>query len=396
MKVYFDNSATTPVDEEVIKAMIPYFNEKFGNASSLHFFGHEAREAIERSREIIAKRLNAEYDELIFTSGGTESDNYALKGIAYAFKEKQKDHLIVSSIEHPAILNSAKALEKEGFKVSYLNVDKEGFVDLDQLEKLITDKTVLVSIMQANNEIGTIQDLEHIGQICKEKDVIFHSDAVQAFTKVPLDVKKYNLDLVSITAHKIHGPKGIGALYIKKELQRRIKKLIDGGGHEFRLRAGTENVPGAVGFAKAVEIATTDHIQYMTKLRNYIIKNIFDEIPECYLNGPDIDTKGDKRLCNNVNVSIKYIEGESILLMLSDKGIAVSTGSACASKNIEPSHVLQAIGRSYEEGLHGTIRVSLSRKNTYEEADYFLMNLKEIVEKLRNMSPLYRKKQSNV
>ncbi|MHA1268163.1 MAG: cysteine desulfurase family protein [Candidatus Helarchaeota archaeon] len=392
MRVYFDNSATTQVDEEVIKAMVEYFDNIFGNASSLHIFGQEAHEALDRSRAVIAEKMNADYDEVIFTSGGTESDNLALKGIAYGFKNMGKRHIITSKIEHPAILNSAKALEKEGFRITYLDVDKEGFVDLNQLENEISSDTVLVSIMQANNEIGTIQDIEKIGQICKDHDILFHSDAVQAFTKVPLDVKKYNLDLVSITAHKIHGPKGVGALYIKKDLKKKIKKLIDGGGHEFGLRAGTENVPGVVGFAKAVEIAKFDYVKKMVQLRDYIIKNIFDDIPYTRLNGPDINTKSDKRLCNNVNISFNYIEGESILLRLNDEGIAVSTGSACASKKIEPSHVLQAIGCTVEEGLHGTIRVSLSRKNTYEEADYFLIKIKEIVENLRKMSPIYPNK----
>ena len=388
MRVYFDNSATTPVDDEVIEAMIPYFNKYFGNASSLHDFGQEAHEALDKSREIIAKKLNAEYDELIFTSGGTESDNFALKGTAYYYKTKGKNHLIVSKIEHPAVLNTAKTLEKNGFRVTYLNVDEEGFVDLQQLSDSITKDTFLVSIMQANNEIGTIQNLDEIGKICKEHDALFHTDAVQAFTKVPLDVKKYNLDLVSITAHKIHGPKGIGALYIRKDLQRKMVKLMDGGGHEFGKRAGTENVPGAVGFAKAVEIAKEKHIKHMKELRDYIINNILDEIPDSRLNGPDIKTKGDKRLCNNVNVSFKYIEGESILFRLNDEGIAVSTGSACASKSLDPSHVLLSIGLTPEEGLHGSIRVSLSRKNTFEEADYFLEKLKDIVSLLRKMSPL--------
>jgi len=389
MKVYFDNSATTQVDEEVISAMIPYFNKYFGNASSLHFFGQEAHEALEKSRVLIAKKINAKDEELIFTSGGTESNNFALKGIAYFFKDKERDHIITSKIEHPAILNSTKSLEDMGFKVTYLDVDKEGFIDFEQLENSITKRTILCSIMHANNEIGTIQDLEKIGKICKEYDILFHSDAVQAFTKVPLDVKKYNLDLVSITAHKIHGPKGIGALYIREDLQNKIKKLIDGGAHEFNLRAGTENIPGIVGFAKAVEIARPEHVKYMQKIRDYIIKTTLDEIPHTRLNGPDINTKGDKRLCNNVNIAMKYIEGESILLKLSDEGIAVSTGSACSSKSNKPSHVLEAIGLTSDEGLQGTIRISLSRRNTFKEADYFLNKLKDIVSNLRKISPLH-------
>lgn len=392
MKVYFDNSATTPVDEKVIEAMIPYFNKYYANASSLHTPGQEAHEALDKSRDIIAKKINAEYNDLIFTSGGTESDNFALKGVAYSHINRGKDHLITSKIEHPAILNSTRSLEKEGFKVTYLNVDKEGFIDFDQLKNSITDKTMLVSVMHANNEIGTLQDMKRIGEICKEKDVLFHSDAVQAFTKVPLDVKKFNLDLVSITAHKIHGPKGIGALYITSDLQKKIKPLIHGGAHEFGKRAGTENVAGAVGFAKAVELAKFDYVKKISDLRDYIIKTVMDEIPETNLNGPDIDTKGDKRLCNNVNLAFKYIEGESILLKLDDFGIAVSTGSACASKSLDPSHVLQAIGLKPEEGLHGTVRVSLSRFNTQKEADYFIEHLKKVVTDLRNMSPLYKPK----
>ena len=392
MKIYFDNSATTPVDELVIKAMLPYYNKYFGNASSLHNFGQEAHKALDISRNLIADKLNANHNELIFTSGGTESDNLALKGIPRAFNDRGKNHIITTKIEHPAILNSVKVLEKEGFQISYLDVDKEGFIDFDQLINYISKNTILVSIIHANNEIGTIQNLEEIGKICKENELLFHSDAVQSFTKVPLDVKKFNLDLVSIAAHKIHGPKGIGALYIRKNLQRKIKKLIDGGAHEFKLRSGTENIPGIVGFAKAVEIAKPKYIKQMTDLRDYIIKTCLDEIPEIHLNGPNINTNGNKRLCNNVNLSLKYIEGESILLKLNDFGIAVSTGSACASNDLNPSHVLQAIGLTPEEGLQGTIRISLSRKNTYEEANYFIEKLKDIVILLRKMSPLSTKK----
>ncbi len=391
MRIYFDHSATTPVDKKVVDAMIPYYLETFGNASSLHEFGQAAHEALDKSRKLIATRMNAKYDELLFTSGGTESDNFAIKGVARLFKEKyRKNHLITTKIEHPAILRSVETLEKEGFQVTLLNVDKEGFIDLNQLEKEISEKTILVSVMHANNEIGTIQDIEAIGKICRDKEVLFHSDAVQAFTKVPLDVKKCNLDLVSITAHKIHGPKGIGAIYISKDLQRKnnIKKLIDGGSHEFKLRAGTENVPGAVGFAKAVEIATDNDIKHMTNLRDTIISTILDEIPYSRLNGPNIKTNAAKRLCNNVNLAFKYVEGAALLLRLDLEGIAVSTGSACASKNLDPSHVLQAIGLSVEEGLHGSIRASLGRENTMEEAEFFIDKLKGVVEALRKMSPL--------
>ncbi|MHA1386013.1 MAG: cysteine desulfurase family protein [Candidatus Helarchaeota archaeon] len=393
MRVYIDHSATTPVDPEVVKAMLPFFTDKFGNASSLHSYGQEAHEALDNSRKLIADRINADYAELIFTSGGTESDNFALKGVAYALKHKG-NHIITSAIEHPAILNSCKALEGEGYKITYLTVDSEGFIDMDQLNQEITDKTILVSIMIANNEIGTLQDLEAIGKICKDNNVLFHSDAVQGFTKVPIDVRKFNLDLMSITAHKIHGPKGVGALYIKEDLQKenKIKKLIDGGSHEFKFRAGTENVAGIVGFAKAVEIAKEEHVKYMTTLRDKMINRILNEIPDSKLNGPDIKNKGDKRLCNNVNVSFKYVEGEAMLFRLDMEGIACSTGSACASGSSEPSHVLRAIGCTFDEGLAGALRFSLGRENTQEEIDYVVEKLTNTVKILREMSPLAQNK----
>ncbi|NVM00954.1 MAG: cysteine desulfurase [Candidatus Helarchaeota archaeon] len=389
MRVYMDHSATTPVDPEVLKAMIPYFTEKFGNASSLHTFGQEAHEALDNSRKLIADRINANYAELIFTSGGTESDNFAIKGVARALKDKGK-HIITSAIEHPAILNSCKALEEEGYKVTYLKVDGEGFIDINQLKEEISKNTLLVSIILANNEIGTLQDLEEIGKICKANDVLFHSDAVQGFTKVPIDVQKFNLDLMSLTAHKIHGPKGIGALYISKNVQqtKKIKKLIDGGAHEFTWRAGTENVAGTVGFAKAVEIANEKHVRHMTQLRDKMINRILGEIPDSRANGPEIKTKGDKRLCNNVNVSFKYIEGEAMLFRLDMEGIACSTGSACASKSLDPSHVLQAIGCTHEEGLHGSLRFSLGRGNTEKQVDYVVEKLINVVKILGEMSPL--------
>ncbi len=388
-----DHSATTPVDPEVIKAMLPYLNEKFGNASSLHAFGQEAHEALDESRKLIASRIKANYAELIFTSGGTESDNFAIKGVASALRD-EGNHIITSAIEHPAILNSCRTLEEQGCEVTYLGVDKEGFIDLDQLTEAITSKTILVSVMLANNEIGTLQDLKEIGKVCKEKGVLFHSDAVQGFTKVPIDVQKLNLDLMSITAHKIHGPKGVGALYINNEVQqsKKIKRLMDGGGHEFGFRAGTENVAGVVGFAKAVELAGEKHVKHMTGLRDKMINTILDEIPDSLLNGPDIKIRGNKRLCNNVNVSFKYIEGESMLFRLDMEGIACSTGSACASKSTEPSHVLKAIGLAPEEGLHGSLRFSLGRENTEDEVDYVIEKLKNTVKTLREMSPLVPRK----
>jgi len=369
--MYFDNGATTQVDPEVVKAMLPYFTKKYGNASSLHKYGREARKAIEDARTIIANYLNVKPSEVIFTSGGTESDNLAIKGVAEAHG---KGHIITSSIEHHAVLNTCKHLEKKGFKITYLPVDKYGFVDLNKLRESIRKDTILVSIMHANNEIGTIEPIEEISKICRREGVLFHTDAVQSFTKVPIK----GPDLISISSHKIHGPKGVGAL-IKKESVK-IVRQNDGGNHEFGLRAGTENVPGIVGFAKAVQLSKPSHVQEMTKLRDYIIDKIL-KIPDSWLNG-----HREKRLCNNINVSFKNIEGESLLLYLDSKGIAVSTGSACSSHELKPSHVLMAIGLRPEEA-HGTIRITLSRFNTKEEADTLIKEVEAGVEKLRRMSP---------
>ena len=379
MRIYMDNSATTKMDKEVVKAMLSYFSEKYGNASSLHQFGREAKEALESSREVIAKKINADPKEIIFTSGGSESDNLAIKGVAYANRNKG-NHIITSKIEHHAVLETCEKLEKEGFRISYISVDKEGIVDLQELKKAVTDKTILITIMHANNEIGVIEPIEEIGKIAKEKGIYFHSDAVQSFTKVPIDVKKLNIDLMSFSAHKIHGPKGIGALFIKNGTK--IERLIDGGGHEFKKRAGTENVAGAVGFAKAVEIAKDEDIDYMTKLRDKLIKGLL-EIPNTQLNGPE----GNKRLCNNVNVVFNFIEGESMLLHLDMKGIAVSTGSACSSQSLEPSHVLTAIGLK-KAIAHGSLRFSLSKYNNEKEIDYVLKVVPKIVSDLRKISPL--------
>lgn len=381
MKVYFDNGATTMVDKEVVKAMQPYFTEKFGNASSLHNFGQEAKEALEKSREVIAKRINADPNEIIFTSGGTESDNLAIKGIAYA--NKDKNHIITTKIEHHAVEKTCEALEKQGFKMTWLDVDKDGFIDLEKLKKEITEKTILVSIIHGNNEIGTIQDIETIGKLCKEKNIYFHTDAVQSFTKTEIDVKKQNITLATFSAHKIHGPKGIGALYIKKGTK--LKKLIHGGPQENNLRAGTENIPYIVGFAKAVELAKQEDCKEMEKLRDYFIEKVEKEIPEVKLNG-----SRKERLCNNINIIFKYIEGEALLLRLDDQGIAVSTGSACSSRELKPSHVLTAIGVP-PAMAHGSIRFTLSRFTTKEELDYTIKHLKEVVQELRNLSPLWRK-----
>ncbi|MBW3000233.1 cysteine desulfurase NifS [Candidatus Woesearchaeota archaeon] len=378
-KVYLDNAATTEVDEGVINAMIPFFKENYGNASSLHTKGQEAKKSLEEARKIIAQKINAEPEEIVFTSGGTESDKLAIKGAVYANKEKGK-HIITTKAEHPAVLGSFKSLWQEGFEVTYLDVDKEGFVDLKQLKKAIKPETILVSVIHANNEIGTINDITAIGQICKEKGILFHSDAVQSFTKTPIDVKKMNIDLLSMSAHKIHGPKGVGALFVRKGVK--VKKQLDGGAHEFRLRAGTENVAGIVGFVKAVELITNEDIEKITKLRDKLMKEIEEKIPEVILNGPR-----DKRICNNAGFSFKHIEGESLLMHLDAKGICVSTGSACSSASLKPSHVLMAIGLE-PEIAHGSIRFRLSKYNTEEEIDYVIENLIEIVKNLRAISPL--------
>ncbi len=380
MRVYMDNGATTVVAPEVAKEIQDYMTKKYGNASSLHSFGEEANEALERAREIIAKKLNAEPDEIIFTSGGTESDNLAIKGAAYASNKK---HIITTKIEHPAVLNACETLQREGYKITYLKVDREGFINLNELENAITDDTAVVSVIHANNEIGTVQDIEKIGEICKKKGVVFHTDAVQSFTKVAIDVKKINVDLISISSHKIHGPKGIGALYVRKGTK--IRKLMDGGPHEKNLRAGTENVSGAVGFAKAVELTNEKQIKNMERLRDKLIGGILKQVPETMLNGSKT-----KRLCNNANITFKKIEGESLLLLLNEKGIAVSTGSACSSKSLEPSHVLLAIGLKHEEA-HGSIRFTISRYTTQKEIDYAIKEAKEAAKKLRQISPLWRK-----
>lgn len=379
MKVYLDNGATTQVAKEVAKSMQTILTKKFGNPSSLHRYGEEAKKELDKARELIAKKINAEPDEIIFTSGGTEADNLAIKGIAYNYKEKG-NHIITSRIEHPAVLKACEALEKEGFELTYLSVDKEGFVDLKKLEEAITPETILVTIIHANNEIGTIQEIEKIGQVCKEKNVTFHTDAVQSFTKTPIDVKQMNIDLLSLSAHKLHGPKGIGALFIKKGIK--LKPLFDGGGQEKKIRSGTENLPGIVGFSKAVEIIKEKDLEKIKKLRDMLIKGIEKNISDVTLNGPR-----DKRLVNNINMSFKYIEGESLLYQLDSKGIAVSTGSACSSKSLEPSHVLLAIGLK-PEVAHGSIRLTLSSYTTEEEIKYTIKNLMEIVKNLRKISPL--------
>lgn len=371
MKVYMDNGATTQVDLRVLKAMLPYLKGKYGNASSLHSKGQEAKAALEESREKIAKLINAEPEEIIFTSGGTEADNLAIIG-AY------KGHVITSAIEHPAVLNVCKELNH-----TIIKVDKYGFVDLKQLEKEIK-KDSIVTIMFANNEIGIIQSISEIGKICKKKGVIFHTDAVQAFGKVQIDVKKLNIDLMSLSSHKIYGPKGVGALYIRKGV--RLKPMVRGGGHEFKLRSGTENIPGIVGFAKAAELAVKemkkDNIK-LVSMRDKLIKGLLI-IHNTRLNGNPT-----KRLSNNVNVSFDFIEGEALILHLDSRGICCSTGSACSSTKLEPSHVLTAIGLKPEQA-HGSLRLTLGRFNTMKEVDYVLKVVPEIVSKLRKISPLVK------
>lgn len=377
--IYMDNGASTMMDPDVLKAMTPYLNEKYGNASSTHHKGQEAKIALEDARSVIAKSIGARPEEIIFTSGGTESNNFAIKGIAFANSKKGK-HIITTKIEHDCVLNACKWLETQGFRVTYLNVDKEGFVSPADLEKAITKDTILVSAIHGNNEIGTLQDIGALGNICRKKEVYFHTDACQSYTKTEINVRKQNLDLVTINSHKIHGPKGVGALYIRKGIK--IIPLLHGGGHEQNMRSGTENVPGIVGFAKAVKIAGSNHAKNMAKLRDYLIENVL-KTPDTYLNGP----AGDKRLCNNANFRFSYVEGEAIGGYLDAKGICSSTGSACSSRSLEPSHVLMAIGLKPEEA-HGSLRLTISRFTTKEEIDYVLEILPGIIKKLRAISSL--------
>jgi len=384
-RIYMDHGATSRVDPEVVKAMQPYFTEYFGNASSLHSFGREAKKVLEDSRETVANFIGAKKNEIIFTAGGTESDNMAIKGVAYK-NRKKGNHIITSAIEHPAVIETCKYLEKQGFEVTYLPVYSEGIIRVEDLENAIREKnnkTILITIMHANNEIGTIQPIEEIGEIAKEKDIYFHTDAVQSVGKIPVDVDAMNIDLLSISSHKIYGPKGVGALYIRKGTK--IEALVHGGGHEFGLRSTTENIPGIVGLAKAIELRKErmqEDLEKLTPLRDYLIRGVLTNIEESYLNGHLT-----QRLPNNANFYFKYIEGESLILNLDRKGIAASTGSACSSTKLEPSHVLLAIGLKPEDA-HGSLRLTLGRENTKEEVEYVLEALMEVVEKLRAISPL--------
>ena len=380
-EIYLDNAATTRVDEKVVKAMLPFFNNNYGNASSSHEFGKRAKESIEKAREVIAKSINAEKDEIYFTSGGTESNNWALKELFFANVGKGKNHIITTKIEHPSILEVCKMLEKLGARITYLNVDNEGFINIEELRNSITNETLLVSIIHGNNEIGTFQNIKAIGEICRNKGIYFHIDACQSFTRTNLEVKKNKIDLMTLNSHKIYGPKGVGALFIGKNVN--IVPFMEGGGHEKGMRSGTENVPGIVGFGEAVRISNKKDIENIKKLRDYAVKEIL-KIKDTKLNGPTLEDN--ERLCNNINVSFSNIEGEAISQHLEGFGIFVSTGSACASHSLKKSHVLKAIGLNDME-INSSIRITLSKYTTKKEVDYFIDKLKIIVKKLRKMSP---------
>lgn len=379
--IYMDNSATTPVRKEVVEEMIPYLTENFGNPSSIYEIGKISKHAIDNARKKVADALGAEENEIYFTSGGTESDNWAIKGVAFAKKEKGK-HIITSSIEHHAVMHTCAWLEGQGFEVTYLPVDKYGMVSPEELKKAIRNDTILISIMLANNEIGTIQPVEEIGKVAKEKKIYFHTDAVQAIGHVPIDVKKMNIDLLSLSGHKFGGPKGCGALYIRKGIK--IENLLHGGAQERKRRAGTENVPAIVGLGKAIELATAEieeSNKTLLKLRERLVEGLL-KIPKTHLNGHPT-----QRLANNVNITFEYIEGESLLLLLNAKGIFASTGSACNSSSLEPSHVLTSCGVPHEI-VHGSLRLSLGSMNSEKDVDRVLEVLPDIVQRLRNMSPL--------
>lgn len=384
-RIYLDYSATTPVKQEVVNAMLPYFTETFGNASSIHSFGRDAKNSINKVRETVANFLNASADEIYFTGGGSESDNWAIRGVAQAYKAKG-NHIITTTIEHHAVLHTCEALEKEGFEVTYLPVDADGKINMAELEAAIKDTTTLITIMAVNNEIGTVLPIKEIGALARSKGVLFHTDAVQALGNIALDVQDMNIDLMSMSSHKIYGPKGVGALYIKKGV--RIKNLIEGGAQERKRRAGTENVPGIIGFGKAVEIAAENfdnHVKHLTTLRDRLRKGIMEQIPYTKLNGHPTD-----RHPGNVNVCFEFIEGESLLLSLDLVGIAGSSGSACTSGSLDPSHVLMAIGLPHEIA-HGSLRLTIGDFTTEEDVDYTIENLVTIVDRLRSYSPLYDK-----
>lgn len=381
--IYLDNAATTQVDSKVLEAMLPFFTEYYGNPSAVYSFAETAKKAVEDAREKLAELIHAKKDEIYFTGGGSESDNWALKATAEAYGNKGK-HIITSKIEHHAILHTCEWLEKHGFEVTYLDVDEKGLVSPEELEKAIRPDTILISIMAANNEIGTIEPLAEIGEIAHKHGILFHTDAVQAFGHIPLDVDAMHIDMLSASGHKINGPKGIGIMYIRKGVK--IRSFIHGGAQERQRRAGTHNVPGIVGFGKAAELALAnmdERIKYETELRDYLIKRVSSEIPYTRVNG-DLE----KRLPNNANFCFRFIEGESMLILLDQNGICGSSGSACTSGSLDPSHVLLAIGLPHEIA-HGSLRLSLSEKTTKEDIDFTIDELKKIIERLRNMSPLY-------
>ena len=382
-RIYLDNAATTRTAQEVVDAMLPYFTESYGNPSSIYELGQRSKEAITKAREEIARVIGAKPEEIYFTGGGSEADNWAIKAAYEAYKNKG-NHIITSKIEHHAVLHTCQYLEKQGARVTYLDVDENGMIDLDQLQKAITPETILITIMFANNEIGTIEPVKEIGMIAKEHGILFHTDAVQAFGQVPIDVDELNIDMLSSSAHKINGPKGIGCLYIRKGVK--IRSFIHGGAQERKRRAGTENVPGIVGYGVAARMAA-ESMEERTKkeqeLRDYFIRQVLEEVPYTRLNGDPV-----KRLPNNANFSFRFIEGESLLIMLDMKGIAGSSGSACTSGSLDPSHVLLAIGLPHETA-HGSLRLTLGADTTKEDLDYTLEQIKEIVAKLRNISPLY-------
>lgn len=388
-RIYFDYAATTPVDPRVLEKMMPYFTQKFGNPNSQHFFGRETVSAVDDARDAIAACIGAKPSEIYFTSGGTEADNWALRGAAHAFAARGR-HLIVSAVEHPAMISAAKELVKEGFDVTFAEVDEYGLVDLEKLERAIRPDTIFVGVMTANNEVGTIQPVKEIAALCKARGIVFFTDAVQAAGAIPLDVKALGADMLSFSAHKFYGPKGVGALYVRSGL--RIGKLIAGGHQERSMRGGTTNVPAVVGMAQALRIACAElekNAAYVTSLRDRFIKRVLAEIPYVKLNGHP-----EKRLPANANFSFRYIEGESLLFSLDLKNIAVSSGSACSSGSLEPSHVLLAMG--LPEGLaHGSIRFSFGKDNTVEQVDYAVDALKEITVKLRALSPLFPKDLKN-
>ncbi|HRS42360.1 MAG TPA: cysteine desulfurase family protein [Candidatus Diapherotrites archaeon] len=381
--IYLDNAATTKMHPSVKKEMAIAEEKYFGNSSSLHKIGRVAKDELDIAREKISKKVNNKNHKLIFTSGGTESNNFALKGLCQA--DKNKKHIITTKIEHDSILNITKFLEKNGYAVTYLDVDKYGFVKTDALVNALKKDTLLVSVIQGNNEIGTIQNIKEISKIVHDNGTLLHVDACQSFTKHPIDIEKENIDLLTINAHKIYGPKGVGGLFIKEGIK--LESLLHGGGHEYKLRSGTVNVPGIIGFSKATEVISEKDISNMTTLRNMLVNGLKD-VSDSWLNGSKIDSG--KRLCNNANFSFMYAEGEAILLYLDALGISVSTGSACSSNTLEPSHVLKAIGLKQEQ-THGTIRFSIGIDNTKEDIKYTIDSVKDVIAKLRNMNP-YRYK----